>query len=109
MNAGRVRRMYMFTHRALTGVIMFAVLAGGVTGAVITGMVASEGHPASGVITEDDPRWDCATMGNRVCGTSPVDLTDPFTRCLEAMEAAEIPAWMWECREHRPTVTAPQG
>lgn len=21
------------------------------------------------VITEDDPRWDCHTMGNRVCGT----------------------------------------
>jgi hypothetical protein len=20
------------------------------------------------VIAEDDPRWDCATMGNRVCG-----------------------------------------
>lgn len=20
------------------------------------------------VITEDDPRWDCHTMGNRVCG-----------------------------------------
>lgn len=21
-----------------------------------------------GIITEDDPRWDCATMGNRICG-----------------------------------------
>lgn len=28
-------------------------------------------HPVtrSATITEDDPRWDCHTMGNRVCGT----------------------------------------
>lgn len=27
-------------------------------------------HPETKVerITEDDPRWDCATMGNKVCG-----------------------------------------
>lgn len=23
-------------------------------------------------IEEDDPRWDCATMGNRVCGPAPI-------------------------------------
>lgn len=28
-----------------------------------------EPKPATGlVITEDDPRWDCTTMGNQVCG-----------------------------------------
>jgi hypothetical protein len=28
-----------------------------------------DGDPGDGeVIMEDDPRWDCATMGNRVCG-----------------------------------------
>lgn len=25
--------------------------------------------PADEVIYEDDPRWDCTTMGNRICGT----------------------------------------
>lgn len=24
-------------------------------------------------ITEDDPRWDCHTMGNRICGAPPHD------------------------------------
>ena len=24
--------------------------------------------PAEGIVMEDDPRWDCRTMGNRVCG-----------------------------------------
>ncbi|MCA1806259.1 MAG: hypothetical protein LC687_00040 [Actinobacteria bacterium] len=23
-------------------------------------------------IEEDDPRWDCATMGNRICGDSSI-------------------------------------
>lgn len=30
--------------------------------------------PITGTIYEDDPRWDCRTMGNRRCGTS-VDVT----------------------------------
>lgn len=30
------------------------------------------------------------------------DLANPFDRCLAAMEAAEIPGWMWECREYEP-------
>lgn len=48
-------------------------------------------HPEPGPgdrITEDDPRWDCATMGNRICGpgrpsdigptlTGPNDPTNP--------------------------------
>lgn len=25
--------------------------------------------PSAVSIEEDDPRWDCATMGNRICGT----------------------------------------
>lgn len=28
------------------------------------------------------------------------DLTSPWERCLAAVEAAELPAWMWECREY---------
>lgn len=27
------------------------------------------------------------------------DLTSPWDRCLAAMEGAELPDWMWECRE----------
>ena len=30
---------------------------------------ADEPSPADAVIEEDDPRWDCRTMGNRICGT----------------------------------------
>ncbi|HEX8321575.1 hypothetical protein [Longimicrobium sp.] len=31
-----------------------------------------ESNPAE-VIQEDDPRWDCATMGNRICGPQPLN------------------------------------
>lgn len=32
--------------------------------------VIDESEPyETGLITEDDPRWDCRTMGNRACGT----------------------------------------
>ena len=27
------------------------------------------------------------------------DLSDPWERCLAAVEDARIPGWMWECRE----------
>ena len=30
--------------------------------------VAEANSLGKGVITEDDPRWDCKTMGNRLCG-----------------------------------------
>jgi hypothetical protein len=26
------------------------------------------GPSADEIVTEDDPRWDCETMGNRICG-----------------------------------------
>lgn len=26
--------------------------------------------PPAEILQEDDPRWNCATMGNEVCGTS---------------------------------------
>lgn len=32
------------------------------------------------VIQEDDPRWDCKTMGNKICGIPPVD-TDGSDGC----------------------------
>lgn len=32
--------------------------------------VAEIGEAISVVIMEDDPRWDCRTMGNEMCGQS---------------------------------------
>jgi len=29
-------------------------------------------HWPKGIITEDDPRWDCRVHGNRICGPDPV-------------------------------------
>lgn len=96
---------HVMTGRFLAGVLALAVSAGVLIGAVTVSLATSEGHPApvSGVITEDDPRWDCTTMGDRVCGPT-YDLTNPFDRCLLAVESAELPGWMWECRETPPPV-----
>lgn len=59
-------------------------------GTVVAGTVTqSTGHPARDIgeqvgrpgtsftqtpkrITEDDPAWDCQTMGNRICGPLPI-------------------------------------
>jgi hypothetical protein len=46
------------------------VLAAGLA-ASIAGLILAPHHrpaPRMARITEDDPRWDCDTMGNRVCG-----------------------------------------
>lgn len=29
------------------------------------------------------------------------DISNPFERCLAAVESAELPGWMWECNEFR--------
>lgn len=42
------------TRRALVALAILATLA-------VSG-------PAADRIEEDDPRWDCTTMGNRICG-----------------------------------------
>jgi hypothetical protein len=55
----------------LVGVALVALVAGWV--AAMTVLVSAP-DPApvrldySTVIQEDDPRWDCRTMGNRICG-----------------------------------------
>ena len=41
---------------------IFAAVAGF---AIAIGIVIAQ---ANGPIMEDDPRWDCRTMGNHVCG-----------------------------------------
>lgn len=45
--------------RVITGVTAFVLLAGG----TLAPIAISE------LVTEDSPFWNCATMGNRVCGT----------------------------------------
>jgi len=46
-----------------------SLAAAGITLALIlTGCGAGESPKQADRIEEDDPRWDCRTMGNRVCG-----------------------------------------
>jgi hypothetical protein len=46
-----------------------SLAAAGITLALIlAGCGASESPKQADRIEEDDPRWDCRTMGNRVCG-----------------------------------------
>lgn len=95
---------HLMTGRFLAGAVILAVTVGVLIGGTVASLATSpEGHPVTGVITEDMPGWDCATMGNQVCG-SDRDLTDPFERCLSAVEAAHIPGWMWECHQTPPPV-----
>ena len=35
-----------------------------------------EPRPGTDTITEDDPRWNCETMGNKQCGPTAVDVAD---------------------------------
>lgn len=59
---------------SIRGLRMLAVslLAGAAFWAGVFGIVSCNDDdrvPAeTPVIQEDDPRWDCRTMGNRVCG-----------------------------------------
>lgn len=51
------------------------------------------GEPVTEV-TEDSADWDCATMGNRVCGsdlTTFTDMSQPYDRCLTALDGAHLP------------------
>jgi hypothetical protein len=47
------------------------------TFASVTGLVLNllDDTPAATIIEEDDPRWDCRTMGNQVCGPQLPTLT----------------------------------
>ena len=58
--------------------LTLAALAAALTLAVAThtqdpaapgyGQTAEKTQPSQERIFEDDPRWDCHTMGNRICG-----------------------------------------
>lgn len=55
----------------------------------------------STVIMEDDPRWDCATMGNKICGTvatgqPPVPTTTvPVVSWLDQLQAQLVTNGGW--------------
>lgn len=46
------------------------IVAPTTTTSVAPGPPTTAPAPAPSVIQEDDPRWDCRTMGNHVCGTT---------------------------------------
>lgn len=61
------RRMPKWLTIALAIIILPIAL--GIGSAVIAGTIQGISEARNGTtITEDDPRWNCATMGNRVCG-----------------------------------------
>lgn len=47
---------------------MIAFLVGLALGLGFSAPAPAPVHHGGTRITEDDPRWDCHTMGNRVCG-----------------------------------------
>lgn len=57
------------TRKPRQGLAM-ALAALAVTGACVVGGPPEYDKPIpqAEVIMEDDPRWDCRTMGNRICG-----------------------------------------
>lgn len=75
--------------------VSLAVLAGIAVGVAGTVAAVSAGGATGHVaerIAEDDPRWDCHTMGNQVCGLSAftVAMSDGSreTVCAFSMEDA---------------------
>lgn len=62
--------MNQTNRRALAVVLLSASALTGMTVSAVRAHAATTVLTApSPRITEDDPRWNCATMGNRVCGT----------------------------------------
>lgn len=71
---------------------------------------AAPAEAAHGPIYEDDPRWNCRTMGNRICGTDPkwvkkvmtakwVPVSQELADALAEGEAADATTRRWEsCR-----------
>lgn len=65
--------MNQTNRRALAVVLLSASALTGMTVSAVRAHAATTVLTApSPRITEDDPRWNCATMGNRVCGSGPI-------------------------------------
>ena len=70
-----------------------------IVSATFVGMGASNAYPTPSVddtpivnVMEDNPNWDCVTMGNRVCGPDNVD--DVPAGCYNDNEEMVAP---WPC------------
>lgn len=61
-----------FTHRLRAGLVALALTLG------LLG-VAVHRADAAEVCHEDQPCWDCETMGNRICGPIPVPAEPRYT------------------------------
>lgn len=83
---------YAPTNRiARVGIVILALAA--LTLVIIPRFITLATEPPQPMrIEEDDPRWDCATMGNRVCGL-PMDYSGAFAEanCPEGMTAIPAP------------------
>lgn len=60
-------------------------------------------------ITEDDPRWDCATMGNRVCGPDAPLPAGPDFDCWDDASCAAVAADPTRTPIPGPDVDGPDG
>jgi hypothetical protein len=58
--------------RKLITIALAVTIGAGVTlgGTGLASAVTQPAPHSAHRITEDDPRWDCRTMGNHVCGTA---------------------------------------
>lgn len=79
-----MKRIFWVIHRALrhTGIALIAVAALG-AGILLTSGAPTKWDEPPKVLQEDDPGWDCRTMGNRICG-------------LKWYDPSEIDAWRGE-------------
>lgn len=66
-------RRHVMTSGFLGAVVSLAVTVGMMAGGVLTELVHSYNGPE--VITEDDVRWECRSMGNGMCGSDSVTVT----------------------------------
>jgi hypothetical protein len=63
--------------RALAG--MAAVAAAlGIMACAAPAPEAPKAAPVANVIQEDEPGWDCWTMGNRTCGANPIQRVEAW-------------------------------
>lgn len=55
--------------------------------------IATHAHGTPTRITEDDPRWNCTTMGNRICG--PNNANGVTAGCYS--DTGSAPVHLWPC------------
>lgn len=68
---------------------LYPVVAVLVFAAALTFAVVSYDTPRSSTPTtiyEDDPRWDCHTMGNRICGPGHQHPNAPYLPCNDCYD-----------------------